>query len=312
MDYASDIDSEGVPLRRQRRGGVSFLIIATGSVCLAAAWILAASDPYSHLAQRVLEVRAEGGPIDAAEVPLFELAAEPEAAADPVAETLALAPGQPLPEFLPATVPAEAEAVVAAAPVEVAPTVGPHVMPDERPVIPPDQFVGPRLPVGPDGEAALALSQAERRAVQRRLKLAGHDAGPADGVFGDRTREAIAAYQRRAGFRDSGFLNAGVLSLLNEETEVAYHEWRVAEAERHRIRRASRARVDVSPTPEPRERVAEQTGGCRRSGDGAVIGHQSVACDIRGLGESIGRLFSGELPKGNSTASLQPRAGANR
>lgn len=317
MDYASDIDSEGIPLRRQRRGGVSFLIIATGSVFLAAAWILAASDPYSQLAQRVLEVRSEGGPIDADSVPLFELAldepqgAQSEAPGAVAAGTGGLAPDQPLPEFLPSTLPEDATAPEAVAAPEPVATVGPHIMPDERPVIPPAQFIGPHLPVGSEGEEALALSPAERRVVQRRLALAGFDAGPADGVFGGLTRDAISAYQRDTGFVDSGFLNVAVLSLLTERTEEAYHDWQLAEAQR-RIRRASRARANIAPVPEPREQVAQNTGGCRRGGNGTVIGHQSIGCDIRGLGESIGRIFSGDLPESGSTASLQPRTSANR
>lgn len=313
MDYASDIDSDGIPLRRQRRGGVSFLVIATGSVFLAAAWILSASDPYSHLAQRVLEVRSEGGPVDAASAPLFEMAStEPQGA--PI-EVAALAPDQPLPEFLPASLPDDVvpPELVETAALEAGdpPTASPHVMPDERPVIPRANVIGPHLPVGPEGEQALALSAAERRAVQRRLALAGHDVGPVDGVFGDMTREAISAYQRDAGFTDSGFLNVAVLGLLNQRTAEAYDEWQAAEAER-RIRRASRARANIAPVPQPREQASQDTAGCRRGTDGTVVGHQSIGCDIRGLGESIGRLFSGDLPNGGSTAALERRTAGNR
>jgi formylglycine-generating enzyme required for sulfatase activity len=58
-------------------------------------------------------------------------------------------------------------------------------------------------------EAALALTDTERRAVQRALNGLGFDAGAADGVLGPRTRQALAAYQRAEGLRATGYLSGG-------------------------------------------------------------------------------------------------------
>ena len=58
------------------------------------------------------------------------------------------------------------------------------------------------------GEEPLKLTQDERREVQAALNALGFDAGPADGVFGQRTRQALAAYQRDAGLPVTGYLTA--------------------------------------------------------------------------------------------------------
>ena len=43
------------------------------------------------------------------------------------------------------------------------------------------------------------MTIADRRALQARLTARGFDTGGADGVIGDRTTDAIAAYQASAG-----------------------------------------------------------------------------------------------------------------
>ena len=52
---------------------------------------------------------------------------------------------------------------------------------------------------GAGEEKALALGRDERRRIQACLKAQGHDPGPADGVFGPRTRAAIRGWQAAKG-----------------------------------------------------------------------------------------------------------------
>ncbi len=57
-------------------------------------------------------------------------------------------------------------------------------------------------------EAALSLSRRDRRLVQRALNDLGHEAGVVDGLFGRRSRAALAAWQSASGVADSGFLTS--------------------------------------------------------------------------------------------------------
>ena len=75
-----------------------------------------------------------------------------------------------------------------------------------------------------NAERTLSLTRAQRTEVQKRLNALGHDAGPADGIFGPRTRRAIKALQRAMGLEDNGFLNGDLLNQLasvQQETQSA-------------------------------------------------------------------------------------------
>jgi hypothetical protein len=50
--------------------------------------------------------------------------------------------------------------------------------------------------------------------VQRKLLLAGYDAGPVDGVMGAQTRTAIAAFQRDNNLAVTGDINSPLLEAL--------------------------------------------------------------------------------------------------
>lgn len=64
-------------------------------------------------------------------------------------------------------------------------------------------------------EAILSLNRAERRLIQRGLASAQLDVGPLDGIFGPRTRAAIAQWQARRGEPPIGYLDAeGAAALL--------------------------------------------------------------------------------------------------
>ncbi len=91
-------------------------------------------------------------------------------------------------------------------------------------------------------EAALALSAAERRAVQAALRDLGHNPGPVDGIFGPATRGAIGRWQRVSGLAVSGYLAPGEPRRLLGEADAART---AARREEERRRAAAAARDDA-------------------------------------------------------------------
>ena len=81
-------------------------------------------------------------------------------------------------------------------------------------------------------ERALQLSDTQRRRVQAALAIQGFDAGAADGQFGARTRQMLAAWQRARKLPATGFLDAVQLAALIRDTEEAYQR---QEAEKRRL-----------------------------------------------------------------------------
>ena len=68
---------------------------------------------------------------------------------------------------------------------------------------------------GPEAvEAALGLERAERLQIQEVLAAFGFDPGPADGLFGRRTRSAIGNWQRSQGSEATGYLDAEAAKML--------------------------------------------------------------------------------------------------
>ena len=57
-------------------------------------------------------------------------------------------------------------------------------------------------------ESSLALDRSERRRIQRGLAALGFEPGPADGLFGSRTRLAVRSYQKEKGLAETGYLDA--------------------------------------------------------------------------------------------------------
>ena len=69
--------------------------------------------------------------------------------------------------------------------------------------------------LGPEAvEAALGLQCAERLRIQQGLAARGFDPGPADGLFGRRTRNAIGYWQRSRGREATGYLDAEAAKTL--------------------------------------------------------------------------------------------------
>ena len=63
-------------------------------------------------------------------------------------------------------------------------------------------------------EASLGMDRPTRRLIQRGLRNEGVDPGPADGLFGPRTRGAIRDWQRRRGAAPTGYLNGAETARL--------------------------------------------------------------------------------------------------
>ena len=119
-------------------------------------------------------------------------------------------------------------------------------------------------------EAALGLTHEQRASVQKALSDLGFDVGSADGLFGRRTRAAIAAYQRAENLSETGYLTQDQTNHLLAAGEEAARR-RAEEAERKRRaeeeahKRAAeeaereRAAEEAALTPEPLCRVGART-----------------------------------------------------
>lgn len=133
-----------------------------------------------------------------------------------------------------------------------------------------------------DTEAALELDRTRRADVQRRLSLAGFDPNGHDGVFGERTRGAIADFQSAWGFKATGYLEPEIYAELQQRTEDAY------QALRQRAAAAPSAAPALAPTARGRQFAdADDDGRCARDSEGRIIERQSLACDIAGFGEQV-------------------------
>ena len=79
-------------------------------------------------------------------------------------------------------------------------------------------------------EDPLNLTREQWMQIQERLAAEGFDPGPADGVFGPRTRRAIGGWQGEAGDESTGYLTAGQAQALLEDGEEAGEPGSVAQS----------------------------------------------------------------------------------
>jgi hypothetical protein len=80
----------------------------------------------------------------------------------------------------------------------------------------------PPVTTAPPPAAAQPLSGRTLLAgIQRELSRLGYDPGPVDGLMGNRTRNAIRAYQQTAGMVEDGQPSTTLLARLREDTPVA-------------------------------------------------------------------------------------------
>ena len=134
-------------------------------------------------------------------------------------------------------------------------------------------------------EAGLELSREERREIQRRLRLAGHDPSGVDGIFGPATRQAIAAWQQKAGLPVTAYMTTRSIALLAGQTDEEYRAWRLAEEARLE---QERQLASAQPTPRPELVSAE---ACAREWSGSIAYGQNMRCDLKGLREDLASLF---------------------
>jgi hypothetical protein len=151
-----------------------------------------------------------------------------------------------------------------------------------NPFVAPDAPAQPRTAADEGSEEALALNRSKRVDIQRRLALAGFDPKGLDGVFGPRTREAIADFQTAWGFPATGYLEPSVYADLNDRTAEAY------EALRRQAAASPKAAPELAPAARERQLAsAEDEGRCARRSDGRIIARQSIACDLAGMAEQF-------------------------
>ncbi len=114
-------------------------------------------------------------------------------------------------------------------------------------------------------EQALQLTEAQRRRIQGALTIKGFDTAGTDGVFGARTRQMIASFQRSIREEPTGFLTAAQHVVLLRDTEQA---WLRMEQERQRLEdQRKTARPGAPPSAGPvapgaRDGAWRITGSC--------------------------------------------------
>ena len=152
-------------------------------------------------------------------------------------------------------------------------------------------------------EEMLGMGYPERVAVQMGLASAGHDPGPADGVFGVRTRGALRAWQESKGLEGTGHLTKeqlAALEALGREGEKrraeAEHERKAREeAKRERLRAvAERKRVDDEAFARAKAEGTVSAFDGYLSSCGEVCGHGAEARRSRAEAEERERFRPGK------------------
>lgn len=134
-------------------------------------------------------------------------------------------------------------------------------------------------------EEALKLSAAQRREIQRRLRLASHDPRGIDGIFGPATRAALAAWQTAEGIPATGYMTEATHLRLAESTEAKYRAWAADRSRRARDRQIA----STAPSPRP-QKASTAADGCVRQRTGQIAYGTTLRCDVKGLRESLGTL----------------------
>ncbi|MBV5266612.1 caspase family protein [Pinisolibacter sp. B13] len=96
------------------------------------------------------------------------------------------------------------------------------------------------LPGTKSTEDGLALGQKTRVEIQDRLGLLGYDTGGRGGIFGEKSRRAIAGWQKSRGLPDTSYLTSGQLAVLRSETAADYQPSKVVTSSSEETRSAKR------------------------------------------------------------------------
>jgi uncharacterized caspase-like protein len=102
-------------------------------------------------------------------------------------------------------------------------------------------------------EQALNLALADRKEVQQRLLALNFTPDPTTGVFGDKTRAAIAEWQKRHDVTPTSWLGPIQLAALKAESEEAYRRYLAA-----RPPAPARATAQTRRTPQPTDQQAQR------------------------------------------------------
>jgi Caspase domain/Putative peptidoglycan binding domain len=95
--------------------------------------------------------------------------------------------------------------------------------PDTSPIAAP---AGLKAEIGTlETEKSLKLSSADRKEIQQRLIVLEFNAGPANGTFGEKTRAAIADWQKDHQATQTGLLGPVQLAALKAESEGSYRRF---------------------------------------------------------------------------------------
>ena len=151
--------------------------------------------------------------------------------------------------------------------------IEPEVTPDVQVVAvtpeEPERVVSPEpSPPAPEAvEASLGLERAERRQIQMGLAALGFDPGPADGLFGQRTRQALETWQFSQEMATTGNLDAEAAKVLlaaGEEATRKRAEAARKERERQRAEAALKERERQRAEAALKERERQRAEAARK------------------------------------------------
>ena len=155
---------------------------------------------------------------------------------------------------------------------------------------PADATAEPGLRPDPEtAEAALNLSRADRRLIQAGLESLGFDPGPADGLFGRKTRRALSAWQAAKGEPATGWLTAAEAGVLKAAGEEALR----ALADAERAAREAEARGEAERKAEAEREARARADAERKAREEAEREAQAEAERARQRREALrpGRVF---------------------
>jgi hypothetical protein len=137
--------------------------------------------------------------------------------------------------------------------------------------------------LGLGATAALAQSDADVKLVQK--KLADYGAGKANGKMGNKTRNAIRAYQKDWQIQETGEITPDLISRLKRKHPATRSQWIKTDKQDCKV---------WNPRPAPHE-VATWTGDCF---DGKLSGTGKLAWSYVKRGKSLQSSFEGQWKDG--------------
>src|SRR5271170_1652574 len=141
-------------------------------------------------------------------------------------------------------------------------------------------------------EKALDLTLAGRKEVQQRLAALEFAPDPATGVFGDKTRAAIAEWQKRHDVTPTSWLGPVQLAALKTESEDAYRRnlaarppapARTAAPTRRTAPVDQQAQRHRQPPPQQQAQPQQSDNGAASAATGAFMGGVATGLMIHGL-----------------------------